>query len=249
MAVVHGSTAAVVVGETDLTGVFRSIKTDRSREVHDATTFVPGGGPHPGKTYLAGQHEVKISLDGLYDSATGLSDERIAAALGADTVSLLVIASNEFDERALWVPDAKITMGNIETPAKDIVSVAADFQTSGPVTRYRTIVPLGERNIPTTTVEIQNLPGSLTQIAGRDNASVFELLPLMGFPGVGTVQMVYSDDNRLSYLTGGQWTNLAAGVTPISATDSAGAVTSRHWGYRALQMLNACTFWIGTKLT
>jgi len=123
----HGKSSVILVNEFNLSAYFRGIETGKSVESHDTTVFGQGS-----KTYLPGLKDGTLSLDGLWDGASGAIDEKANTMLGSASGQLITVApagfavGNRCDLLA-----SRFTSYNVSDPVGDLVSIALDCQADG----------------------------------------------------------------------------------------------------------------------
>lgn len=129
MAFGHGSKQKIVWNGFDLSPFSRGLDIDASVDSPETTVFGLAS-----KTYLTGQKDAKVSLDGIMDGAATGNDPRLFADLAATAVAGLVATSfpqgdaNPNAGYAFLAYDVGI---KVSTPVADVASLTAQFQVTG----------------------------------------------------------------------------------------------------------------------
>lgn len=133
MAFEHGKDTSVIVDTIDLSAYFQSANSDQSVSTAETTTFQAANGS---RTYIAGQTEGSVSLDGIFDGGVDAVDEEMEAALGASAGQVLSFGSAGWTiGDALRLVLAKATSYSINGPFDDVITISASMQGDGGVVR------------------------------------------------------------------------------------------------------------------
>lgn len=81
MPFVHGKSTAVILGGTDVSSFLNSVDQTITRDVSESSTFGAQA-----KSYVKGQKDGTISLNGYWDGASGAIDSVMASALGNEVL-------------------------------------------------------------------------------------------------------------------------------------------------------------------
>lgn len=129
MAFQHGKSTVLLMNQYDLSAYFRGSDTGRTVENHDTTTYGVTGGA---KTNIPGLKDGTMSLDGLWDGASGAIDERITAMLGTASGQVLTKGPAGLAIGArVDMLSSRLTTYTTSDPVGDLVTIAADIQADG----------------------------------------------------------------------------------------------------------------------
>lgn len=124
----HGKATRVLLNATDMSAFLNEATATTEVETGETTTFVDED-----KTYIVGLADGTISLSGLFDSTAGASDAVLRGTIGASSNQLTVAQGGFGSGSPAIVADAEITSYEVSSPVGDVVSLSADFQSSGGV--------------------------------------------------------------------------------------------------------------------
>ncbi len=133
MAFQAGKDTTVLVNDKDLSSYFNNTSESHSKAVSDITTFGKSF-----KVYKDTQRDGTLNLSGFYDGAVDASDEELQALLSSSATNIV----STYDGPAA-VGQAGCSLQVIETnyslssPVADMVTITADFQSTGGIHRSR----------------------------------------------------------------------------------------------------------------
>jgi hypothetical protein len=126
---IHGKATGLVVGEHELTRLFRDISTASTTDVADATMFQSPGNA---KEYVAGMSDGTVSAKGKFVGSSTAAQEVLEDAQGADSGQPLLVVYGG------WTPGNRVRCASVRSIAfevsssiADIVSTSANFQCDG----------------------------------------------------------------------------------------------------------------------
>ena len=137
MAFVHGKNAYIQLGDAtntlqNISGIANEIKYSLSLETAETSTF--GSSP---KTYIMGQNDATISVQGLFDTTTATTIENaIASVISGTNASLSFVfgpagsAAGSKKFSGSCIP----TSYEIGSPVGDVVSLSIELQRTGATT-------------------------------------------------------------------------------------------------------------------
>jgi len=129
MANVHGKSTVVLGDDVALTGDLTTVATSKQMQTPDVTTF-----GNDDRVFLAGLTEGSIQIDGVYDNATGGSDEELDAALAAASGKILTVGYGglSIGTRCSMLQAREVSY-NLRAAVNDAVRVTASFTGDGAV--------------------------------------------------------------------------------------------------------------------
>lgn len=125
MPAAHGRQTRVYVNAYDLTGFYRKQETELTREVAESTVFGLAD-----KTYVAGQRDGSISLEGIFDGAVDGIEQVLLAALSADPTHIVICPQGDALGNVALGMLALETKYQLESSKDDVVSLANELQSS-----------------------------------------------------------------------------------------------------------------------
>lgn len=127
MAFIHGKSAALIHGAYNLSSFLNDATVGQDVETAETTAFGASA-----KSYIVGLKDAALSASGMFDGDANAVDEVLAASIGSDTLSpvLLAPASNTAGNRC-YILQAKTTSYEVSSPVGDVVSVSYDAQADG----------------------------------------------------------------------------------------------------------------------
>lgn len=130
MAFRHGKATGIAVDGNDLTDYFNSASSTATVETAETTTFGKNS-----MTYLVGQRDGTVSLEGFYDGATNAVDDVLAPILGTDDGSAVLVQYGgvEADSSGLRCTfgNGEATSYEISSPVSDVVAISFEVQADG----------------------------------------------------------------------------------------------------------------------
>lgn len=126
MAFLHGKDTKLYANGYDVTGYFRSVPSEVTRELGDSTVFGLND-----KTFLAGQREASASPEGLFDGAAAAIDAILDTIFGAEARSLWSVwfGGDAVGNRGFGI-DAHQTKYKVDAPHNEVVSTAVELRSS-----------------------------------------------------------------------------------------------------------------------
>ncbi len=129
MGFVHGKTSTLVVNAVTITGEINGFAFSSS--VDTAETTVLG---LDSKTYISGLKDSTFSIEGLFEGTAAHIDATLYAMLGGAAVAF-TINYDPSDVNITYTGNCLITSYEVDSPVDDVVTVSAEFQCTGDVTR------------------------------------------------------------------------------------------------------------------
>jgi len=133
MPAAHGRLTRVYINGYDLTGFYRKQESDLTREMAESTVF-----NLEDKTYLPGQREASLSLEGLFDGAVDGIEQVLLAALAADPTIVAICPQGDVLGNVAHGFSALETKYAMDSSKDDIVTLANELQSNS--SRDRLIV-------------------------------------------------------------------------------------------------------------
>jgi hypothetical protein len=129
----HGRDGRVLVEDVDMSTFFNSMDISLDVDAPESTTFGAAGD----RTYVsAGLRGGTVALSGFYDAATDAVDEEISTVLGNTTNRVASLyPQGHTVGNPVYLPHSIYTSYSISQPTDGLVSITADIQPSGAITR------------------------------------------------------------------------------------------------------------------
>lgn len=129
----HGRGGGVISQDVDLSGFFNNADITMDVDTPETTVFGNAGD----RTYISGGlRGGSISLTGFWDAATDGVDEEVSATLGNTATQVVSISQGGFSVGdVVYLPESIYTNYSISQPVDGVVSLTADMQATGPLTR------------------------------------------------------------------------------------------------------------------
>lgn len=230
MAFSHGSKAKAYINGYDLTSYFKSASAEGMRDMAESSAW---GATN--KAYIPGLGDGSLSFDGMFDGSASAVDDRLNTALTATTPAVVVYEPvTEALGSVAYGYSADESTYDAAAPVADIVSVAAEFQSS--VGRERMLVHavLAQVSANGNGTAIDNAASSAA--GGRAYLQVTQ-----SSGGNLVVKVQHSPDNSV-------WADLITFTTAAAITAERKTVTGTVDRYtRSLHTISAgtATFWMG----
>jgi hypothetical protein len=130
MTFLHGKSAGIAFGGSDLSSYLRTADPSAEAATEDVTTFGATS-----RAYILGHTDGNLSLGGFYDGAEGAIDAVISAALGVEDSGhvLIRLARSTADGPGTRVIFAggQSAGYNLSSPTESVVAVSIEVQASG----------------------------------------------------------------------------------------------------------------------
>lgn len=127
MSFIHGKSAAVLHGAYNLSSYLNDASVSQDVETAETTAFGASA-----KSYIVGLRDAAVSASGMFDGAANAVDEVLAASIGSDSLSpVLIVPSGNTAGNRCYVLQAKTTSYEVSSPVGDVVSVSYDAQADG----------------------------------------------------------------------------------------------------------------------
>lgn len=124
MAFQHGKDTVVMFNENNLSTYMNSVDNSRTADIAETTSF-----SNSAKTYIAGERDATISLNGLYDAT---ADAIVQPLLSGGTQFDYVQGQTDLTTSARCTFGiANITNYGVSSPVGDVVATSLDLQSTG----------------------------------------------------------------------------------------------------------------------
>lgn len=125
MPATHGRLTRVYINGYDLTGFFRKAGVEVSRDTADATMFNQAD-----KSYVAGQKDASLSLEGMFDGAVDGVEQVLHAALDSDPTTIVVCPQGDTVGNVAYGMQSLETKFAVDASKDDIVTLADELQSN-----------------------------------------------------------------------------------------------------------------------
>lgn len=131
MAFRHGKNTKVLFGVTDVSGYLNESTVSETVDTAETTTYGKSA-----KTYIVGQADGTLSLNGLFEGSASAADAIFQAAIGNDSGLPVTVATEGLSAGSrVSLAKAKQVSYEITSPVADVVSTSAEVQADGGVDR------------------------------------------------------------------------------------------------------------------
>lgn len=187
MSLGHGKDTKIYAEGYNLTGYFRSGSLSSSADVAETSTFGDAD-----KEYIAGLKDETVSLEGVYDPATGAVDEQLSTALAKDPSLWLIFPQLDTLGNVGFGVSAVETAYEVNADLGDAVMVSAELQSKVGVERLKAHHALAAETATGNAASIDNTASSASGGFGYVMCSAAS-----GTTPTLTVKIQHSTDNSV----------------------------------------------------
>lgn len=224
----HGKDARVYVNGYDLTTFLRSTGAQGRADVAEASTFGTTD-----KQYVAGMKDATVQAGGIFTGGTAEVDDILRTALGVEQSEWNVFPQGDTLGNAGWQAFCQETRYDIDAPTDNVVSVAAEAQSSSGYERTVSLHALGAESVAGTAGSV-NIGGTTTT-----GWAAHLHITAKGGAGTGQIILQHGTSATGTYLDLGTFAFAAGAGTSSQRLTGTGSVNA--WVRAALNPISAGT--------
>lgn len=207
MAFIHGKSAILLYGGTNLSPYFNDASVSRSVDTAETSAFGTQA-----KTYILGMEDGTLSASGMFDGDANAVDDLLRQTFGAAANDIVTfLPEGAADGKSAFSALVKQTSYEVSSPVGDVVATSVELQSDSGV--QRAIALAGGKTV-TTTGETTGVDNTASTSGG---AVAFLHVTANTRDGASTFKVQQSSD-------GSTWADLS----PSFASVPAGATTSER---------------------